>query len=730
MNTDIKDTISAESNGHAPEIQEMPSETPQPASVAVNLTDTGYYTNRELSQLEFNRRVLEESMRPEHPLLERAKFIAIFATNMNEFFMVRVSGLKQQVALGVTDTPIDGRSPREQLVAIHKVTTELVATQMRYWKQVESELDSAGIEVREYDKLKQSRKRKLSTYFEQEIFPALTPLAFDPSHPFPHISNLSLNLAVVIRDPDTNVMRFARVKVPPSLPRLVPLRRVAPDDLYQPTVQKYVWVEQVIKANLGRLFPGMDIVDAYPFRITRNNDMEIQEEEADDLLLSIEENLRQRHFGNVVRLEIDTTMPDGIREMLMHNFEIGIYDVYTYKGPLALGSLWALHATERPDLKDDAFFPKRPLALVEGSSIFSVLRQQDVLSHRPYDSFVDVEHFIEEAANDPDVIAIKITLYRVGGNPSILNALIRARENGKQVAALVELKARFDEESNIGWARALERAGVHVVYGVIGLKVHAKMCLVIRRERGVLKPYLHLSTGNYNSSTARVYEDFDLLTSNEALGTDASDVFNFITGYSKQRDYGKFLVAPMSVRSKLLEMIERETKRGDQGHIIFKANSIVDKRMIRALYRASQAGAKVDLIVRGICCLRPGIEGVSDNIRVISIVGRFLEHSRVYYFKNGDEPVVYLGSADLMERNLDRRVEVVFPIEDSALKQEIIQNVLEKCLADTVRAHVMQSDGSYVRLEVDDSAETPPFSSQDWFLNKRIVRQSKTIPVV
>lgn len=695
----------------------MTAEISPPSSI--DLTAPTYYANRELSQINFNRRVLEQSMDMRHPPLERAKFVAIFATNMDEFFMVRVSGLKQQVALGINDAPADGLTPREQLVAIHRITTKLVQDEMDNWHAIEKELADLDIQVRHYSELKSSRKCKLSQYFEQEIFPVLTPLAFDPSHPFPHISNLSINLAVVIRDPETNETQFARVKVPHSLPRLVPLRRVAPEELVQPSTLKFVWLEQVIKANLDQLFPGMEIVDAYPFRVTRNNDMEIQEEEADDLLLSIEENVRQRHFGNVVRLEVDDSMPDTIREILMHNFEIGPYDVYMTDGPLGLSSLWELLRVERPDLKDDVFFAKQPDPLRNAESVFSVLRRQDVLLHRPYDNFNNVIDFLNRAASDPDVLAIKITLYRVGGNPAVVDALMRARANNKQVAALVELKARFDEESNIGWARKLERAGVHVVYGVLGLKVHAKMLLIVRRERGGIRRYVHLATGNYNANTARVYEDLDFLTSDEAIGNDATDVFNYLTGYSKQREFRRFLVAPMTLRDKLMEGIAGEAARGAEGHVIIKCNSVVDPRFIRSLYRASQAGAKVDLIVRGICCLRPGIAGVSENITVRSVVGRFLEHSRIYYFANGGDSVVYVGSADPMPRNLDRRIEVVFPIIDETLRRELYENFLQKQLADTATAYEMQSDGSYVRLldELDDEAEG--FDSQLWMLNDR-----------
>ncbi len=685
----------------------------------LDLTAPTYYANRELSQIEFNRRVLEQSTDLRHPLLERAKFIAIFATNMDEFFMVRVSGLKQQVALGINEAPADGLTPREQLVAIYRLTTKLVQDEMDNWHTIEEELTEAGIQVRQYDDLKASRKRKLRQYFEHEIFPVLTPLALDPSHPFPHISNLSINLAVIIRDPDTNETQFARVKVPPSLPRLVPLRRVAPEELVQPSTLKFVWLEQVIKANLDRLFPGMEIVDAYPFRITRNNDMEIQEEEADDLLLSIEENVRQRHFGNVVRLEVDESMPDTIREILKDNFEIGSYDVYTVNGPLGLSSLWELLRIERPDLKDEVFFPKQPEPLKHVEGIFSVLRRQDVLLHRPYDNFSSVIDFLNRAASDPDVLAIKITLYRVGGNSAVVDALMRARANNKQVAALVELKARFDEESNINWARKLERAGVHVVYGVLGLKVHAKMLLVVRRERGGIRRYVHLATGNYNANTARVYEDLDFLTSDEAIGNDATEIFNFLTGYSKQRKFRRFLVAPMTLRDRLIKEISAEAERGASGHIVIKCNSVVDPAFIRALYRASQSGAKIDLIVRGICCLRPGVTGVSENITVRSVVGRFLEHSRIYYFANDGDPIIYAGSADPMPRNLDRRVEVVFPIEDEVLRRELYENFLQKQLVDTVAAYEMRSDGSYQRLLDHIDEETERFDSQMWMLHER-----------
>lgn len=704
-----------------------PKPDPKPAPPPIDLHSTSYYINRELSQISFNQRVLDESMNRRHPLLERAKFIAIFASNMDEFFMVRVSGLKQLVALGITDAPPDGLSPREQLVAIHRIVTRLVKLEMQNWQEIEAELRKAEITIRNYSELKSSRKRKLRQYFEHEIFPTLTPLAFDPSHPFPHISNLSLNLAVVIRDPDTHATYFARVKVPDTLPRLVPLRQIAPDALQLPSTLKFVWVEQLIKANLDRLFPGMEIVDAYPFRVTRNNDMEIQEDEADDLLLTIEQSLRARHFGSVVRFEVDSSMPDSILHMLMENFEVELHDVYRVDGPLALTSLWELLDNERTDLKDEAYRPKHPPPFQTGENVFQVLRRQPVLIHRPYDSFSDVSKFVNTAADDPDVLAIKMTLYRVGRNSIIVDALTRARENGKQVAVLVELKARFDEASNIGWARALENAGVHVVYGVLGLKTHAKICLVVRRERAGLRRYLHLSTGNYNASTARLYTDLDLMLNDEVMGTDASDIFNFLTGFSKQRDYHKFLTAPFSLRPKLLELIGREASFGADGHVVIKVNSLVDAEFIRVLYKASQAGVKIELIVRGICCLRPGIVGVSENIRVVSIVGRLLEHSRVFYFGNKGNPVLYMGSADLMPRNLDRRVEVVFPVESPILCREVFENILQIQLRDTQQSYSLQSDGSYRHNSLDVVPDEPLFDSQLWTMQERVTLQQPSM---
>ncbi len=685
----------------------------------IDLMNPSYYINRELSTIEFQRRVLHECYEA-HPLLERMKFLAIVSNNLDEFFMVRVSGLKQQVYLGITERPPDGLTPREQLVAIHKGITPIFKEMMTIWRErIYPELRQEGIEILDYEDVKKKHRRNLREYFEEELFPVLTPLAFDPGHPFPHISNLSLNLAVVIRDPDSKATRFARVKVPGTLPRLVSITRVDPDELLPPTTQRFAWLEEVIAANLDRLFLGMEILAAYPFRITRNTDMEIQEEEADDLLLTMEENLRQRHFGSVVRLEIDESTPDDIRDILITNLGIGAYDVYTLNGPLGLSSLWELHGLERPELKDQTFQPATPVPLRSGDNIFQILKRQNVLLHHPYDSFLPVVNFIETAATDPDVLAIKQTLYRIGTNPPIVRALMKARENGKQVAVLVELKARFDEESNIEWARALENAGVHVVYGLIGLKTHCKVSLVVRRERDGLHRYVHIGTGNYNISAARQYTDLGFLTHNEQMGADASDLFNYLTGYSKQEDYNKFIVAPLTLRRRLLSFIEQETALGEKGYIVIKANSLVDADIIHALYRASGAGVNIDLIIRGFCCLRPGVKGISENICVRSIVGRFLEHSRIYYFHNQGQPLLYAGSADPMPRNLDRRVEALFPIEDPVMQKDIINHILNVYLLDTAKAHILQADGTYIRRADLLEKDEPLFNSQLWFLNGR-----------
>ncbi len=706
------------SNGSSVKTEEKPPE------VIIDPDDPSLYINRELSTIEFNRRVLNEAYDENTPLLERVKFVAIFSGNMDEFFMVRVSGLKQQVYLGITDSPADGLTPREQLVAIHRMVTSLVERQMDCWGNVlMPALKKTGIRIMDYEDLKAGQKKKLSTYFEQEIFPVLTPLLFDPGHPFPHISNLSLSLGVVVKDSEDGSTHFARVKVPSILPRLVPLKPLDPDDLLVPTAQKFVWLEQVVAANLDRLFPGMEIEAAYPFRITRNTDMEIQEEEADDLLLTIEESLRRQHFGFVTRLEIDQSMPNDVLNMLTNNLEIGSYDVYRVDGPLGLSTLWELRDLDRHDLKDSLFQPTIPPPFRSGDKIFNILKRQDVLLHHPYDSFMPVVDFVEAAAEDPKVLAIKQTLYRVGSDSPIVDALMRARENGKQVSVLVELKARFDERSNIEWARALENVGVHVVYGLIGLKTHCKLCLVVRRERDGIRRYVHMSTGNYNAVTARLYTDIAMMTSDDSLGSDTTEIFNYLTGFSKQVDYRKFIVAPVNMRTIVHEYIQREKEFGKDGRIIIKINSLVDPEMIHALYEAASSGVQIDLIVRGICCLRPDLPGISENIRVTSIVGRFLEHSRIYYFHNQGEPDLFVGSADLMPRNIDRRVEVLFPVEDPILRQEIVENILDIYLGDTAKSYRLQSDGSYNRNRLALAESDEPLDSQAWFLNGRITLQ-------
>jgi polyphosphate kinase len=686
----------------------------------VDLKDPALYFNRELSWIEFNRRVLEEGEDARHPLLERVKFLAIFSSNLDEFFMIRVSGLKDQLSAGVTNTPPDGLTPAEQLAAVRAAVLPLMQQQGRcFHDEVMPALAAAGIHLLRHDQLCLEERDFLRGYFHAEILPVLTPLAFDPGRPFPHISNLSLNLALTVRDPRGGT-HFARIKVPTTLPRLVPLDREC-----KPRAEgsRFVWLEDVIAANLGLLFPGYEILQAYTFRVIRDADIEIQEDEASDLLETIEQGLRQRRFGPVVRLAVDVDMPQHMVDLLMENLEVGPEDVYPVPPPLGMADLMALVALNRPDLKDTPFVPAVPPLLRDLNSakdIFAAIRQnpEGILLHHPYDSFAPVLDFIEAAAIDPDVLAIKQTLYRVGRNAPVVRSLMEAQRNGKQVAVLVELKARFDEESNIGWARALEAEGVHVVYGLVGLKTHSKITLVVRREPGGLRRYLHLATGNYNAVTAGIYTDMGLFTCDPEMAEDATELFNTLTGYSTQRNYRSLLVAPGTMRERVEALIDREiehARSGRGGRMIFKMNSLVDDRLIRALYRASQAGAQIDLIVRGICCLRPGIPGVSENIRVISILGRFLEHSRIYYFENAGEPEAYLGSADLMPRNLDRRVEILFPVRDAEIRDYLRDAVLEvELYRNNAQAHLLQPDGSYTRRH--PAPEEKAIESQAWLL--------------
>jgi polyphosphate kinase len=684
--------------------------------------DAGQYLNRELSGLAFFRRVLEEAQDERNPLLERVKFLSIVGSNLAEFFMVRVAGLKQQVEAGVIELSNDGLTSSEQLLAIRQVALELMQDARRCLHHLLPLLAEAGIHILDYQALTDQQRAVANEYFEQVVFPVLTPLAFDPGRPFPYISNMSLNLAVLIRD-QFGQEHFARVKVPNTLPRLLPIK--TPGDVAEGTGATspavLVWLEQVITANLHHLFPGIEMVEAHPFRVTRDAEMAIQEMEAEDLLETVERSVWERRFGSVVRVTMDPGMPTNIRDLLTENLEISPNDIFTIDPPLGSSDLMALHALDRHSLKDAPFLPAIPPVLGEESDIFAAIRRQDILFHHPYDSFTPVVDFLRAAARDPNVLAIKQTLYRAGRNSPVVGALLEAVGNDKQVAVLVELKARFDEESNIEWAKALESEGVHVVYGLLGLKTHSKVALVVRKEGDGIRRYVHLSTGNYNPVTAQVYTDIGLLTCDEAIGADASDLFNYLTGYSAKLDYRKFLVAPFTLRAGLQALIEREINRaqqGEAGHLIFKLNHLVDKQMIQLLYRASQAGVKLDLLVRGICSLRPGTENLSQNIRVTSIVGRFLEHSRVFYFRNGGSEEIYVGSADLMPRNLDRRVEILFPIQDPRLVRYLRDHVLATQLADTAKARLLRADGTYERVK--PAPGEPTLDSQQWLIDHRV----------
>lgn len=690
-------------------------------TAAVNLADPQYYFSRELSWLEFNYRVLHEAIDPRTPLLERLKFMAIFSSNLDEFFMVRVAGLNQQVEAKVRKLTPDGRMPSEQLEAIGQRLRPLVTLQHEHFDgELGPILAKHGLHILDYMDLNQEQRTYLQNYFEEQIFPVLTPLAVDPGHPFPYISNLSLNLAVVIQDPETAEELFARVKVPKVLPRFLPL----PEHLWgKSAVWAGVPLEQIIAHNLASLFPGMNILECHPFRITRNADLAVEEDEAEDLLLAIEQELRKRRLaGSVVRLEIQSTTPESVKNLLMQELSINPNAVYEADGLLGLGDLMSFMSLPLPHLKDPVWNPVVPARLrrlvesngphfqrdgEEGEDIFSVIRAADLLLHHPYHSFsATVQRFITQAAYDPNVLAIKMTLYRTSGDSPILNALIAAAENGKQVAVLVELKARFDEENNIIWARKLEQAGVHVVYGLVGLKTHTKIVLVVRREEDRIRRYVHIGTGNYNPKTARFYTDLGLLTCREDLGADLTDLFNYLTGYSRQRSYRKMLVAPVNLRDRMTSLILREAEhaqKGYSGRIVAKMNALVDPKIIASLYEASRAGVQIDLIVRGMCCLRPAITDVSENIRVISIVGRFLEHSRIYYFHNAGQEEVYIGSADWMSRNLDRRVEAIAPIEDPNLAKDL-QEILGIMLADNRKAWELQPDGSYLQRRASDNS--------------------------
>lgn len=670
------------------------------------LVEPSLYINRELSWLEFNQRVLQEACDNRHPLLERVKFLSIVSANLDEFFMIRVAGIKELILADIVEYSPDGLTPSQQLHAVHdRVSVMLKEMCDCYKKDLLPKLAEQGIRILQTEELTSEDRKKLSDLFAREIYPVLTPLAFDPGHPFPYISNLSLSLAIVVKTPNGEE-RFARVKVPDVLPRLVQIPAGETQD--QEKDARFVWLEDVISDNLHLLFPGMTVEESYAFRVTRNADIEIQEDEADDLIQSIEESIRLRRFGSVVRVSIENKMPARIKEILIENLEVTPDDVYEFDPPLDPSQLMTLLRLPRPELKDSPYVPASLNQEEDGEDVFSIIRRGDVLLHHPYDSFSPIVQFIRSAANDPNVLAIKQTLYRIGKESPLIPLFVEAAEKGKQVAVLVELKARFDEENNIGWAKQLERAGVHVVYGLVGLKTHAKMALVVRKESDGLRRYVHLGTGNYNPTTARIYTDLSYFTCNEKITEDITEVFNYLTGYSRRESYKKLAVAPVTLRQKVESLIDREihnVQNGKPGHMILKMNALTDVKMIAKLYEASKAGVKIDLIVRGICSLRPGVKGYSETIRVISIVGRYLEHSRVFFFQNGDQPEIYLSSADLMGRNLERRVELMFPVEDELLVKKIKEEVLDAALEDCVRARELRSDGSYVYVPTRNGKE-------------------------
>jgi polyphosphate kinase len=696
---------------------------PKPPPVAaVSLDDTSLYLNRELSLLEFQRRVLEEAMDPTNPLLERVKFLSILGSNLDEFFMVRVAGLKHQLEARSVDTGADGLTAQAQLDAIRPVVTALMTdARACLHQQLIPVLATEGIEFVTIKDLDAPTRARLHEYFLDTVYPVLTPLAFDPGRPFPHISNLSLNLAILIRGREGEE-HFARIKVPDTLPQLIPVE--ANGRKTRSRTQRFIWLENLITAHLTELFPGMEVIEAYPFHVTRDADIEIQELEADDLLETIEESVRARRFGEVVRVKVNQDMPDRILEILVSNLGAEWSDVYRVADPISFVRLKHLLQIDRRDLRDKVFSPRIPTTLDpklnEGASIFSVIRRGDVLLHHPFDSFDPVVEFLRRSAKDPAVLAIKMTLYRVGRNSPVVDCLLEANERGKQVAVLVELKARFDEESNIEWARRLEAQGVHVVYGLLGLKIHSKLALVVRKEGERIRRYTHFGTGNYNVVTAGLYTDLSLLTCDEDLGADATDLFNHLTGYSAKKHYRKLLVAPVDLFERTKALIEREIEHqqaGRQGYIFFKMNALAHKDIIQLLYKASQAGVKIDLMIRGACALRPGVPGVSETITVRSLVGRFLEHSRIYYFRNGGAHDLYLGSADMMPRNLHRRVETLFPIEDRRLSKYIREEIIECYLADELKVRIMQPDGTYIRHPRYQAKDA--FSAQSRFLKSR-----------
>ena len=688
----------------------MGNENPEEKKVQLASVDNPMnYLSREMSMLKFFRRVLFEVTNPETPLLERVRFLSILGSGLDEFFMVRVGGLSMGMDTDKDRFYFEDMTPQRQLREIRKEASKIIGEAHQcFFEMIKPELHEAGIRIYHYDELNKAQKSRVDGYYKEVIFPVLTPLAFDPGHPFPYISNLSYNLAVVVEDQEGE-HHFARLKVPGSLPHFLPCKKAAYDP--SPRVKNYrkhdfVWISEVIMANLADLFPGMTIIEAHPFHVVRNAEIELQGLEVMDLLEVMEESVRRRRFGSVVRLMVSSEMPDYVLKILVDNLKVESQFIYTYDNPVLLRSLSQISQIDRQDLKFRRFNPVLPDEFqfdrdAKPEQFFNIIRDNDVMLHHPYESFDPVIEFLRNAAIDPNVMAIKQTLYRIGHNSPVVRMLLQARRDyGKQVAVLVELKARFDEESNIEWAKLLEQEGVHVTYGLLGLKTHSKIALVVRKEGEHIRRYVHMSTGNYNHTTAKLYEDIGMFTSDDAIGADATDLFNYLTGYSAKENYRKLMVAPVQLRDRVAELINQEIlqhkKHGD-GRIILKMNALVDGDMIRLLYKASQTGIKITLIVRGICCLRPGVEGLSENIQVLSVIGRFLEHSRIYYFYNHGEEIVYLGSADLMPRNLNQRVEVLFPVEDKDMIHHIRNDVLEVYLRDHIKGWRMQPDGSYER---------------------------------
>lgn len=721
-NRETKEIKEISTNGATPTTAQPATSPTASVTLPTPVLKPSMFLNRELSLLDFHTRVLEEAMDERNFLLERLRFLSIFGSNMDEFFMIRVAGIREQVETGVTDLSLDGMSPTEELTEIHKRVTAVLEKQRDFYcRTLQPALAKQGVHILDYGQLTAEQKRAASEYFDRMVFPVCTPLAVDPGHPFPHISNLSLNMAVELQDPNGQ-KRFARVKVPSVLPRLVQIpvsEEQARNNTRRSEPVAYVWLEQVLAANLSAFFPQMTLLEVHPFRVIRDADIEIQEMEADDLLETIEQSLVKRRFGSAVALFVNHAMPEHLRALLAEKLELDPGDIYVVDGPLGFSDLSEIYRLDRPDLKDASFTPRTPAIIRNSNSIFYAIQQGDILLHHPYDSFAPVVDFIRSAAQDQDVLAIKQTLYRVGNHSPIVEALLEAAEQGKQVAVLVELKARGDEENNIEWARALEQAGVHVTYGLIGLKTHCKAALVVRKEGDGIRRYVHLGTGNYNPATARGYTDIGLLTCNPDFGADASELFNYLTGYSKQTRYRKLLVAPISMRAGLVALIEREAKRQrdtKDGRIIWKVNHVVDPIIIEALYRASQAGVQIDLMIRGMCSLRPGLAKVSENIKVTRIVGRFLEHSRIFYFANGGKADILVGSADMMPRNLDHRVEVLFPIEDESLRQQVVHDILEVYLRDNMKSSLLGPNGKYVRRT--PGSHEAPFEAQAVLVNQ------------